>query len=149
VSTEVRSSAAAWHTADEGLDVGGAAAAEVAAGVVAAGVGLGDGLGGGVLLELQAATSSPAAALTAMIVHREDPVAIVLPPPASTGRPDPRSVALYGRQHITLPGVVLGQPARRFPGVPIGTGPGRRAREMFRLPVVTAQRAVRFTGDIR
>jgi hypothetical protein len=108
VSTEARSSAAAAHTADEALDVGAAGAAEVAAGV-----GVGDGLGGGVLLELQAATSSPAAALAAMIVHLEDPVAIVAPPPASTGL-TPRSVALHGRQHITLPGV--NAIAGRMPG---------------------------------
>jgi hypothetical protein len=65
VSTEVRSSAAAWHTADVTPGVAG-----VATEVLATGVGTGDGLlGDEELLELQAPSRSPAATMAAAIAH--------------------------------------------------------------------------------
>src|SRR5215469_8314664 len=124
VSTDARSPAAAWHTADVGLGAGAAAAA------VAAGVALGDGLLlGDEVLEVQAARSSPAARAAAAMRHRPGPVtvaqivfassppqalttpavgctgpmAIVLPPlTQSTGLPPlPPTVLPRRRRHIT------------------------------------------------
>src|SRR5262249_28943663 len=71
VTTDARSPAAAWLTADVGLGAGAAAAA------VAAGVALGDGLLlGDEVLELQAARSSPAARAAAAMRHRPGPVTV-------------------------------------------------------------------------
>jgi hypothetical protein len=86
VSTDARRFAAAWHTADVGLGAG-AAAAEVGAGGA-----LGDGLlvaGDEVLLELQAAKSSPAAKAAAARRHRPGRVTVARIAFASSSKPQP------------------------------------------------------------
>lgn len=108
VSTEARRSAAAWHTADVGLgvvglDVGGAAAAEVGAGVA-----LGDGLllGDEVLLELQAARRSPAARAAATMRHQPGLVTVARIVFASSSKPRPLAtpgMSCTGSIAIVLP----------------------------------------------
>src|SRR5215813_11131169 len=101
VSTDARSPAAAWHTADVGLGAGAATAA------VAAGVALGDGLLlGDEVLEVQAARSSPAARAAAAMRHRPGPVTVAQivfassPPPQALTTP---AVGCTGPMAIVLP----------------------------------------------
>src|SRR5215467_15111235 len=102
VSTEARSPAAAWHTADVGLGAG-AAAAEACSGVA-----LGDGplLDDEMLLELQAARSSPAVRAAATMRHRPGLVTVVRIVFASSSKPRPLTtpaVSCSGAMAIVLP----------------------------------------------